>query len=97
MFVFLYAACVSTTIPSVNGAATIKVASNGNVALIVHLDNFNLTVADPTQTLTSATVTLTLGSGSTPSGWSSSSKTATATVNLPSGGTIGDSVSSLLF
>ncbi|KZV71320.1 polysaccharide lyase family 8 protein [Peniophora sp. CONT] len=97
MFVFWDAAGGSTTIPSLDGAATIKVTSNGNVALIVHLDNFNVTVADPTQTLTSVALTFALGSGSSPAGWSSSSKSVTKTLTLPSGGVIGGSVSSLLF
>ncbi|VDB99673.1 unnamed protein product [Peniophora sp. CBMAI 1063] len=97
MFVFWDAAGGSTTIPSFNGATTIKVTSNGNVALIVNLDNFNLTVADPTQSLTSATLTFALGSGTAPAGWSSSSKSASKTVTLPSGGIIGGSVSSTLF
>ncbi|KAI0029629.1 polysaccharide lyase family 8 protein [Vararia minispora EC-137] len=97
MFVFWEAAGGSTTIPASSSSASIQVASTGNIALIVALDNFNLTIADPTQTLSSVTLTFTKGSGTTPSGWSSSSSSADITVQLPSGGLNGSSIFTKLF
>ncbi|KAA1468236.1 polysaccharide lyase family 8 protein [Dentipellis sp. KUC8613] len=97
MFVFWDAAGGTATIPSISGQASIKMQSNGNVAVIVRMDTWNITVADPTQTLTTTSLNFTLGSGSTPSGWTGSSKTQGVTFTLPSGAEIGASVSQTLF
>ena len=81
------------TIPALApGGATIRVQSTGSSNIIFRMDTWSLTVADPTQLLSSITFTLTLGSGTAPPGWGSS-KTKTVTLTLPSGAEIGDSVS----
>ncbi|KAI0757019.1 polysaccharide lyase family 8 protein [Daedaleopsis nitida] len=80
------------TIPAQTaGGATIKVQTSGNSNIILHMDTWTLTIADPTQLLTSVTVTLTLGSGTAPAGWGTS-KTKSMVLTLPSGGVVGDSV-----
>ncbi|KAI0735198.1 polysaccharide lyase family 8 protein [Earliella scabrosa] len=81
------------TIPALTpGGATIRVQSTGSSNIIFRMDTWSLTVADPTQLLSSITFTLTLSSGTAPPGWGSS-KTKTVTLTLPSGAEIGDSVS----
>ncbi|KAI0639371.1 polysaccharide lyase family 8 protein [Trametes polyzona] len=82
----------SVTIPALStGGATIKVQSTGNVNVILRMDTWTVTVADPTQSLASVTLTFTLGSGSAPAGWGTS-KTKTVQISLPTGGLAGSSV-----
>ncbi|KAH9849787.1 polysaccharide lyase family 8 protein [Lenzites betulinus] len=82
----------TVTIPALStGGATIKIASDSNVNVILRMSTWTVTVADPTQTLSSATLTFTLGSGTAPAGWGTS-KTKTVQVTLPSGGLAGSSV-----
>jgi hypothetical protein len=83
----------SEKVPSpVAGNAPLTVASTGNSLVIVRLDTWSVTVADPTQTLSNVTVTFTLGSGETPAGWSGTSKTKVLNFALPQGGVAGASV-----
>ncbi|KAI0825161.1 polysaccharide lyase family 8 protein [Trametes gibbosa] len=90
--VFWVATGGTVTIPAVSaGGATIKVQSTGNVNVILRMATWAVTVADPTQSLSSATLTFTLGSGTAPAGWGST-KTKTVQVTLPSGGLAGSSV-----
>ncbi|KAI0778155.1 polysaccharide lyase family 8 protein [Trametes elegans] len=86
----------SVTIPATTaGGATIKVQSTGSSNVIVRMDTWAVTVADPTQLLATLTLTFTLGSGSAPSGWGSS-KTKSVQFALPSGGVAGQSVTQSL-
>lgn len=97
MLVFWEAAGGSVAVPSVTGNAPLTVKSSGNANIIIRLDTWVVTVADPTQSLATLTVTFTLGSGTLPSSWKSSSKVQTLLVTLPSGGLVGDSVTVSLF
>ncbi|KAI0741691.1 polysaccharide lyase family 8 protein [Daedaleopsis nitida] len=81
------------TIPAqADGDASIKVQSSGSANVILRMDSWTLTVADPTQLLASVNVTFTLGSGTPPLGWGSST-TKSVSLELPSGGEVGSSVS----
>jgi len=68
--------------------ATFTISSNGTAAIMFDLKSGNLTVSDPTQTLSALSVTLDAGSGN-PSG----SLRKTVNFTLPSGGLAGSSVS----
>ncbi|KAI0651820.1 polysaccharide lyase family 8 protein [Trametes meyenii] len=82
----------SVTIPATaQGGATIKVQSTGSSSVILRMDTWTVTVADPTQLLSTLTLTFTLGSGTAPVGWGTS-KTKTVQISLPSGGIAGSSV-----
>ncbi|KAI0274676.1 polysaccharide lyase family 8 protein [Gloeopeniophorella convolvens] len=96
MFVFWETAGGKSGISSLSGSAPITVTSNGNAAVIVHTDTWSVTVADPTQTLTTLTLTFTLGSGNVPAGWGSDTN-QTISFILPTGGFAGSSVSGNLF
>ncbi|KAI0322716.1 polysaccharide lyase family 8 protein [Amylostereum chailletii] len=86
-----------TTIPSMGGSAPVTVNSNGSgAAVIVRMDSWNVTVSDPTQTLSAVALTFTLGSGTTPAGWGTGNS-ATLMINLPEGGEVGGSVTQSLF
>ncbi|KAJ8522567.1 hypothetical protein ONZ45_g913 [Pleurotus djamor] len=96
MVVYWVAAGGSVSIPSTtSGIAPITIASNGNANLILHMDNWSVTLSDPSQTLTSVTVTFTLGSGTAPAGWGSNRSKSLA-FTLPSGGDAGKSVTQTL-
>jgi len=98
MFIFWEAAGGNATVPSRNKeVAPINVASSSTAALIVDLDRYNLTVADPTQMLASVRLTFALESGMAPTGWRSNGSTADITVQLPSDGLVGSSVTASLF
>ncbi|KAH9944408.1 polysaccharide lyase family 8 protein [Epithele typhae] len=77
------------------GGATIRLTSTGSASVIVRMDSWEVTVADPTQLLASLTLTFTLGSGSAPAGWGTA-KTKTLSFTLPSGGLAGASVTQTL-
>lgn len=96
MIAYWEAAGGSTVIPSPTGNAPLTVKATGNSVVILHLDTWSVTIADPTQTLTNITMTFTLGSGSTPPGWTGTSKTKTLAFALPGGAVIGDSVTLFL-
>ncbi|KAJ7581087.1 polysaccharide lyase family 8 protein [Mycena floridula] len=82
----------SEKVPStVAGFAPLTVASNANAVVIIHMDTWNVTVSDPTQTSSSVTLTFTLGSGIVPAGWTGA-KSKTLVFSLPQGATAGDSV-----
>ncbi|KAL7285291.1 hypothetical protein ACG7TL_000386 [Trametes sanguinea] len=82
----------SVTIPALTkGGATIKVQSTGSANVILRMNTWTVTVADPTQLLSTLTLTFTLGSGTAPTGWGSS-KTKTLQFTLPSGGVAGSSL-----
>ncbi|KAJ2985345.1 hypothetical protein NUW54_g10181 [Trametes sanguinea] len=82
----------SVTIPALaKGGATLKVQSTGSANVILRMNTWTVTVADPTQLLSTLTLTFTLGSGTAPAGWGSS-KTKTLQFTLPSGGVAGSSL-----
>ncbi|RPD82583.1 polysaccharide lyase family 8 protein [Lentinus tigrinus ALCF2SS1-7] len=84
------------TIPALaSGGATIKVQSTGSSNIILRMDTWTVTVADPTQLLSTLTLTFTLSSGTAPPGWGSS-KTKTVSFTLPSGGVAGSSLTQML-
>ncbi|KAI0043192.1 polysaccharide lyase family 8 protein [Auriscalpium vulgare] len=96
MFVFWETAGGEVTVPSISGSAAVTVAATGSSAVIVRMDTWNITVADPTQELVGLTLNLTLGEGSAPEGWGSESSAGLAFV-LPGGGLAGSSASKVLF
>ncbi|KAI0662797.1 polysaccharide lyase family 8 protein [Cubamyces menziesii] len=82
----------SVTVPALaKGGATIKVQSTGSSNVILRMDTWAVTVADPTQLLSTLTLTFTLGSGTAPAGWGTS-KTKTVQFTLPTGGVAGSSL-----
>ncbi|OBZ79153.1 Chondroitinase-AC [Grifola frondosa] len=83
------------TVPSPNGAASIKVQSSGSANVIFRMDTWTVTVAEPTQTLSALTLNFTLGSGSVPIGWGSSESKGLS-FDLPSGGIAGSSLTQTL-
>ncbi|TBU65040.1 polysaccharide lyase family 8 protein [Dichomitus squalens] len=78
-----------------SGGAPITVQSSGTSNIILHMDTWTVTVADPTQLLTTLTLNFTLGSGTAPAGWGSS-KTKAVQFALPSGGIAGSSLTQTL-
>ncbi|KAJ7149832.1 polysaccharide lyase family 8 protein [Mycena crocata] len=92
-FVTFWTAAGSTiTIPSLKtGVGAIQVKSNGSSSLILRMDTWDVTVSDPTQTLTSLLLNFTLLTGTTPTGWGTV-KSRPVTVALPVGGLAGASV-----
>ncbi|KAJ7146741.1 polysaccharide lyase family 8 protein [Mycena epipterygia] len=84
------------TIPSLKtGVGAIQVKSNGSSTLILRMDTWDVTVSDPTQTLTSLFLNFTLLTGTVPPGWGTV-KSRPVTVALPVGGVAGESVSASL-
>lgn len=98
MIVFWPSSGGSVTIPSAAPAyAPVTVSATGGSILIVDLVTWNVTTADPTQSLASLTVTFSLGSGSVPLGWDSPSRVVNITTELPTGGVAGSSVQQPIF
>jgi hypothetical protein len=95
MLAYWVAAGGSVTIPTsaTSGVASVKVTADGNSLVIVHLDTWEVTLSDPTQSLSTVTLSFALGSGKVPSGWTGSS-TKNLTFSLPNqaGGFAGQSV-----
>lgn len=77
--------------------APVTLNSNGPSIVIVRMDGWTVTVAEPTQSLHSLSLTFTLGSGLAPSGWPSSTNSKTLGIALPGGGTAGSSITQALF
>ena len=71
--------------------APLTITSNGNSALIYHLDTGKVTVSDPTQTLTNLEITMTAGLGKTPPHWGWEF-TQRLSFELPTSGMAGSSV-----
>ncbi|KAG6813263.1 hypothetical protein H0H92_012677 [Tricholoma furcatifolium] len=95
MVVYWETAGGSVTIPSTTGDAPVTIQSTGNAAVIVHTDTWVVTVADPTQMLTTITLNFTLGSGTIPSSWGTTTFQV-LTINLPTGGIVGSSITQSL-
>ncbi|KAF8151251.1 polysaccharide lyase family 8 protein [Mycena galopus ATCC 62051] len=96
-FIAFWTAAGSTfTIPSrTAGVGAIQVKSNGSSTIIFSMDTWNVTVSDPTQTLTGLLLNFTLLTGTAPPGWGTA-KSRAVTVTLPVGGLAGGSVSAQL-
>ncbi|KAJ7689202.1 polysaccharide lyase family 8 protein [Mycena rosella] len=75
-----------------NSPATFTISTNNAAALIFNWDSGNVTVSDPTQTLSAVSVTLSAGGGSMPSRWGGG-VSKTVIFALPIGGFAGSSVS----
>lgn len=98
MVVFWDAYGGSVTVPStVSNNARVTISADGNSIIIVDMTKWNMTVADPSQSLASLGVSISLGYGTTPASWASQYKTANYTIELPSGGITGSSVQQTLF
>ena len=94
MVVFWDAAGGSLTFYPAPADAPITIAADGNIALLYRLETGEVTVSDPSQSLTRTQVTLTLGLGSLrirPPYWGTELK-KTLNFDLPSGGGAGSSV-----
>ncbi|CAL1695908.1 unnamed protein product [Somion occarium] len=90
MIVFWNSGGGQIDVPSLEGGA-ITTSSSSSAVVIIRLDTWDITVAHPSQTLTTVTLNFSVKSGSTPSRWGSSNS-KDMTFNLPTGGTAGDSV-----
>lgn len=96
MFAFWETNGGQTTIPSVSGSAPVMITSSGSAAVIVRMSTWNVTVADPTQTISTLILNFTLGSGTAPAGWGSG-RNKGLLFALPAGGVAGSSLSLGLF
>jgi hypothetical protein len=96
-FIAFWTAAGSTfTIPSLKaGVGAIQVKSNGSSTLVLRMDTWDVTVSDPTQTLTGLLLNFTLLTGTAPPGWGAA-KSRPVTVALPVGGVAGASVTAKL-
>ncbi|KAL5495227.1 hypothetical protein ACEPAI_690 [Sanghuangporus weigelae] len=84
------------TIPPLSGGvAPITISSDKGLLVILEMQTWNLTVAEPTQTATDAKVSLELQSGDAPEGWCGE-RTKSMSIVLPTGGLAGSSVSASL-
>ena len=91
MVVFWNAAGGSVTFDPAPAFAPITITADGNIALIYRLGTGEVTVSDPSQSLTSTRVTLELGPGIKPPKWRAGLK-KTLNFDHPSGGEAGSSV-----
>ena len=91
MVVFWNAAGGSVTIVPSPANAPITITADGNIALLYRLGTGEVTVSDPSQSLTRTRVTLTLGRGLKPSKWGAGLK-KTVIFDHPFGGGAGSSV-----
>lgn len=95
MVVFWDTAGGSVTFDLAPPSASITIVADGNIALLYRLETGEVTVSDPSQTLTTTRVTLTLGLGGKPPHWGMG-LTKALTFDHPSGGVAGSSVSQTL-
>ncbi|PBK77242.1 polysaccharide lyase family 8 protein [Armillaria solidipes] len=77
-------------------AAPIIVKSTGNSAVILDLNEWKVTLSDPSQTLANITLTVSLGQGAPPAGWTDVLATKSAHFDLPSDEFRGESVTQVL-
>lgn len=73
--------------------APITITADGNTALLYRLETGEVTVSDPSQTLTKVQVTISLGKGATPPHWGAAGLIETLDFKYPSGAAAGSSVS----
>ncbi|KAH7931010.1 polysaccharide lyase family 8 protein [Leucogyrophana mollusca] len=95
MAVFWDAAGGSFSFTPDDGRAPITITASGNAALIYRLDSGNVTVSDPSQTLTELTINMAAGDGLKPSGWGEN-ESITLSFTLPTSGSAGSSISQIL-
>lgn len=96
MFVFWDSVGGCASFSPSNWEAPVTVAANGNSAVIFRLDTGQVTVSDPSQTLSALQVTITVeNTGAVPPGWGYD-LSKQLTFQLPSGGMAGASVSQQL-
>lgn len=76
--------------------APLTIASNGSSALIYHMESGNVTVSDPTQTLTKLDIEMWVGVGTKPPHWGENFSYHLL-VDLPGNGTAGSSVTKCIF
>ncbi|OAX43647.1 polysaccharide lyase family 8 protein [Rhizopogon vinicolor AM-OR11-026] len=74
---------------------TMSIESSANAAFIYRMDSGNLTVADPSQTLSQLTITISVEDGPGPCAWGGENN-VTAQFDMPTGGLAGSSVSQVL-
>ncbi|KAL5534202.1 hypothetical protein ACEPAG_664 [Sanghuangporus baumii] len=85
------------TIPPLSGGvAPISISSDRGLLVILEMQTWNLTIAEPTQTITDAEVSLQLQSGDAPEGWCGE-RTKSMSIVLPTGRLAGSSVSTTFF
>ncbi|KAF8642386.1 hypothetical protein AX16_009654 [Volvariella volvacea WC 439] len=97
MLVFWNDSGGTAVIPSTNGTAPLTMKSSGPACVILKLDTWTITVADPTQSVQLLTFTLSLGSGDIPTGWPGGSwRSVAVEVILPKDGLAGGSVTGRL-
>ncbi|KIJ68409.1 polysaccharide lyase family 8 protein [Hydnomerulius pinastri MD-312] len=77
------------------GYAPITISTTANAAVIYRMDSGNVTVSDPSQTLSQLTVEMSVGDGLKPQGWGNEN-TITLTFSLPSSGSAGSSITQVL-
>lgn len=77
-------------------AAPIIVNCTGNSAVILDLNEWKVTLSDPSQTLANITLTVSPGPGTPPAGWTDVSTTKSVYFDLPLGGFWGESVTQVL-
>ena len=96
MFVFWDALGGSATFVPGLLDAPITVQTSGTSAVIYKLDEGEVTVSDPSQTLPALNIAVQVGPlGRRPKGWGSK-RTKSLSLTLPSGGTAGSSVTEVL-
>jgi len=93
MVVFWDAGGGSVTFVPAPANAPITITADGNIALLYRLETGEVTVSDPSQSLTRTQVTLALGPGVKPPQWGAAGLKRTLNFNHPSGGGAGSSVS----
>jgi Polysaccharide lyase family 8, super-sandwich domain/Polysaccharide lyase family 8, C-terminal beta-sandwich domain len=91
MVVFWDVAGGSVTFDPTPVYTSITITADGNIALLYRLETGEVTVSDPSQSLTKTQVTLTLGPGVKPPHWGTGLK-KTLIFDHPSGGVAGSSV-----
>ncbi|KAF9229321.1 polysaccharide lyase family 8 protein [Gyrodon lividus] len=73
------------------GYGPITISSAASAALLYRMDSGNMTVSDPSQTLSNLTLEMSIGEGAKPSVWGDKNH-MTLTFSLPSSGSAGSSV-----
>ncbi|KAF8843948.1 polysaccharide lyase family 8 protein [Paxillus ammoniavirescens] len=77
------------------GYGPITISTTANAAILYQMDSGNVTVSDPSQTLSELTLEMTIGEGAKPAFWGDENH-MTLTFSLPSSGSAGSSVFQVL-
>lgn len=97
MFVFWQTTGGAVTFKPGPFLAPITLTVTEDLAVVYQIQSGQVTVSDPSQSLTSAQVTVGVGPGRKLAKWGSSPASKTITFQLPSGGVIGSSVTQSLY